>query len=372
MDINKFIEENLIRTKMNTDENNLRDIALEFLKSKCIHNPEDFWDKICCKKETLDRLTRLLLGDIVADTTNFSLEFKKFAESVPSWRFGVISLERLANRMMSSTNESNKKQKVMNSSSDELIEGKLFWSQLEEMELDPNFRINEALVIRKQNSGYCYLHAPVVLEHYLVIIATQGKALDMINIGKYEAQFLDGDKIQEFIMNPLGGNARTFLQDLCTLYNKDLIMTTLPDPIDSPEIFKRVCEDILIKVADKPFLVSGFEIHSNFLVQEKFSFIMDDVVEERCIGTHSMLLIGVRKNELGKYYFLLQNWWESKFFIEVSSEYFQYCNGSLTWVNKVITQHAKDLPLYVASYAETCLDGEGEAFFDKFINIVVA
>lgn len=49
-----------------------------------------------------------------------------------------------------------------------------------------------------------------------------------------------------------------------------------------------------------------------------------------------MVLIGMRKTKEGQYYFLLQNWWESKPFLEVSSEYIAYCGAHIHFVNPAL------------------------------------
>jgi hypothetical protein len=77
-----------------------------------------------------------------------------------------------------------------------------------------------------------------------------------------------------------------------------------------------------------------------------------------------MLIIGARRDERGKYYFLLQNWWASKFFVQVSAEYLQACVPSIYGVNKVITRK-QDLTCYIATYAERSLDEVGDQVFDE-------
>jgi hypothetical protein len=56
---------------------------------------------------------------------------------------------------------------------------------------------------------------------------------------------------------------------------------------------------------------------------------------------HAMVLIGMRKTKTGQYYFLLQNWWESKPFVEVSSEYIAYCGGIVSFVAPAVLSEVK-------------------------------
>lgn len=56
---------------------------------------------------------------------------------------------------------------------------------------------------------------------------------------------------------------------------------------------------------------------------------------------HSMVLIGARKSSLGEYFFLLQNWWEGKYFIEVSGEYMHRCSAITTFAEEDIISSKK-------------------------------
>ena len=55
-----------------------------------------------------------------------------------------------------------------------------------------------------------------------------------------------------------------------------------------------------------------------------------------------MVLIGVRKYK-NKYNFLLQNWWENKYFIEVSPEYMHHCGAQITFIDKKISTRKNGL-----------------------------
>ena len=46
----------------------------------------------------------------------------------------------------------------------------------------------------------------------------------------------------------------------------------------------------------------------------------------------------MRKTMAGEYYFLLQNWWRGRYFIEVSYDYLSICRPEVTFVNKKLTQ----------------------------------
>lgn len=99
----------------------------------------------------------------------------------------------------------------------------LFWSQFTP---EQNERV---LVIRKQYSGLCYLHAPVVLEHYLIAIATGCERPSIIDIGKYQKFLLTGDKLLDFLLKNKGGNSQKTFKDLCNLNDCDTVRYMIPD-----------------------------------------------------------------------------------------------------------------------------------------------
>ncbi len=69
-----------------------------------------------------------------------------------------------------------------------------------------------------------------------------------------------------------------------------------------------------------------------------------------------MLLIGGRKSDTGEFFFLLQNWWEKRFFIEVTAEYLYSSEAIISFVE----EENKDIPsTFVCTnspYSETTTD----------------
>ena len=64
-----------------------------------------------------------------------------------------------------------------------------------------------------------------------------------------------------------------------------------------------------------------------------------------------MNLIGYRI-ENNKYYYLLQNWWKNKQFIEVDSDYMQSCNAIVTFVKTIQNEISLNFPLNFGKYGE--------------------
>lgn len=75
-----------------------------------------------------------------------------------------------------------------------------------------------------------------------------------------------------------------------------------------------------------------------------------------------MVLIGARKSNDNNF-FLLQNWWDGRYFIEVSGEYMYHCHAKIIFVNKAITRKL-DLTSFLcqALFAETDADASETSY----------
>ena len=74
-----------------------------------------------------------------------------------------------------------------------------------------------------------------------------------------------------------------------------------------------------------PALISRFQVYPDFLMPGVVSFTGTPAPQHPPASEpmyHSMVLIGARKTKAGEYFFLLKNWWEGRYFIEVSGEYY--------------------------------------------------
>jgi hypothetical protein len=314
-----------------------RNKAIEFLKGKGITSPETIVAKL--DDIGLDKIDSLVDGDIKVSVGNFFEEhLKQFTDIVPAWIHSTLP---------------GKKRKA--DSQDDGVVVNLFWT---EFSVEQQARI---MVIRKQKSGLCYLHAPVVLEHYLIAIATGGKNSCTYDIGKYEAHVLSGEHLVNFILEDKGGSSRDTLNELCGLTKVDDVKCyTIPDKEDG-SLYSVTCQLILERVSLSPALISVFRVYPDFGQTSAVSFsglpAQNDNVSLSDVERHSMVLIGARKTSEGEYYFLLQNWWQGRYFIEVSGEYMHHCQAQITFVKKAITRKC-ELTTFLseALYAETSAD----------------
>lgn len=265
--------------------------------------------------------------------------FQNFTERCPEWRHENLSDESaLGGKRIRDSEE------VVN----------LFWSKYTPEQNE------KMLVIRKQqNSGLCYLHGPVVLEHYLVSIASGCKINTSINVGKCGDFLLRGNKLEDFLFRDEGGSSEDTLSDICNVRSYDTDHIFIPDIVTFPDSYIEMCNAVLNYVADQPALVSKFNVHKDFQFSDLVSFSGSPDTKNEVIknAMHSMVLIGARKSLKGEYFFLLQNWWDGKYFVEVTGEYMYRCRASITFVTKPLTRRPELMSIQCeALYAETSAD----------------
>jgi hypothetical protein len=89
-----------------------------------------------------------------------------------------------------------------------------------------------------------------------------------------------------------------------------------------------------------PAFVNNFAVYKEFLdVRIK----RHDVRGAAKCGTHAMVLLGVRIDSTGKLWFLLQNWWEGKQFVEVSEDYWSAVTARAFFVKTTQTHTRQDM-----------------------------
>ena len=191
-----------------------------------------------------------------------------------------------------------------------------------------------ALVERFQKSGLCYMHAPVVLQHYLVAMANE-EPIPMLDMTKYLKQHMSPSQLYDHIWENKGGDSYDFLEkvlfdklayDDVILYSGRELKTT--DLCHSMEQYG-------------PALVSGFHVSQDFKDSNQWQHLGIQS-NELFLGMHAMLLVGYRKfnDKNGKetIHYLLQNWWKSKAYVEVDMNFLASSKSSLRFITKKQTQ----------------------------------
>jgi hypothetical protein len=252
--------------------------------------------------------------DTVYESVNevtFQKEFESFCERCPQWSADDVAL---------------------------------FWKTYE--------HITDLLVIRCQRTGLCFMHAPVTLQHYLVCIC-KGKKSDtgIIDIASYINKYWKSDKLADYLFRNRGGDSYRFFLEI-NHHVPDLRMKL--DRFHMPNVDQKFWESMMVELQSRPVLLSNFTVRDSFQSSVAVSFNTFNR-DEKEVGQHAMLIVGGRKSE-DEYYFLLQNWWSGRYFIEVSSTYLQETDSVLTFVRADIESIPEDLPTTRATYAETTAD----------------
>ena len=202
---------------------------------------------------------------------------------------------------------------------------------------------DDLMVARVQESGLCYLLAPIVLQHYLVTCGSGGTEHQMINAGKFIAEEFTARQILDHLTKEDGGSSQRFAQQIMGLRPSEL------------KIFLPTTEVLAATLKKYGVgLVSYMLADSNFNDgTDKCSYLDDDFKDNG--GGHAMVVVGHRTHE-GRHIFLLQNWWRNKQLIEVSAEYMEKSQAQVHFVTKNLEHIPKTFPTIEASYAVTSVD----------------
>lgn len=213
--------------------------------------------------------------------------------------------------------------------------------------------IDNLKVMRRQHSGLCCMHAPVVLQHYHVSISKGRSAcLATIDIASYIGKFMTSDDLWNYRMFGLFRNSVVLMTEInYHVENFNLIQYHISKdfPLES------ICEMIMDRLKSLPALVSNFAVDYAFATAG--TSFLSDTIYRTIEGYHSMVMIGGRKCPEHKFVFLLQNWWDKRYFIEVSAKYVA-SGASICFVDPAceIRNIPDEYPVILDHYAETDAD----------------
>lgn len=199
---------------------------------------------------------------------------------------------------------------------------------------------------RSQRGGLCYINAPVILQYYLVAINNRHNDTGIINTLKMIRKW-DGKRLEQHIFQDTGGRSVNILREI--LQPNSLVVPTSK------------FETHLKKYG--PLLISGFVVHDDFL-ENKLSY--DGVPQGDVVGTHAMLIIGARRDLDNKLWFLVQNWWDSKQFVQISKSYLVNCKAVCFVVKTAQNSIPTEFPTHLHTYAESeHLDKSDQLIFEN-------
>jgi hypothetical protein len=178
------------------------------------------------------------------------------------------------------------------------------------------------LAQRFQRSGLCFMNGPVMVQYYREVLNYKlgKKEYPMLDLLKFLREKLEPDELSSYIFKIEGGDSHLFMK---RIIGPDSYI--LPSGVhDIIENYKKY----------GPALVQKFEVREDFLncnVHHHYGTSTSNKV----IGYHSMALVGYRideSNNRNKRFYLLQNWWREKQFIEVDDEYLKKYVGAIYFI----------------------------------------
>jgi hypothetical protein len=226
---------------------------------------------------------------------------------------------------------------------------------------------DKVLIQRQQLFGTCAVHAPVVLQHYLVAMANPGKATPTVDINKWLRKKATADILDGVIFGK-GVDSTQVLERI-------LVQGSFPGSRIPQALFDEV-ELVLERYG--PLLAPMWRVTKDFhgAATRHLRPVSSHVTVGNTVGGdafHSMLIVGSRRvsptgvakrrsahKPSDKTRLLLQNWWEKKQFVEVDEGYYNACMGELA--HYVITKQPRiprNLDTTRAPYSISTSDGAG-------------
>lgn len=166
-----------------------------------------------------------------------------------------------------------------------------------------------ALCQRYQKSGLCYMHGPAMVQHYSLSHYGSPEKPVMIDLLSYVQNHFTTKQLENHIFSDEGGDSHLFLKSILEAGSQLKSFFSLPPYEEFVDCFEKF----------GPCLVSQFKVHPCFYEGTQRHF--HDQPTGILLGLHAMVVVGHRKDEAGKSFFLLQNWWKLKQFVECGAEY---------------------------------------------------
>jgi hypothetical protein len=189
----------------------------------------------------------------------------------------------------------------------------------------------EIKVQRHQLSRLCSLHAPAVMHFYLSSIQS-GQRVNMLNIVGFVRDKFTTKQLKNHLIDNHGGSSVHLLYTLTKA-------NSTPCPIDQIKTNFQLYG---------PGLVSLFAIYDDFCKTDQFHY--HGIPTGTFHGHHAMVLVGYKVVD-GQDFFLLQNWWKEKQYVEVSSSYLIASQAIVHFVQENVEPlQQNDFPTLDGSY----------------------
>jgi len=186
---------------------------------------------------------------------------------------------------------------------------------------------------RLQLSGLCYMHAPAVVQHYKI---ADNHKVPMLDIKEFIHTNFDAVQLEKHIFDDEGGDSRGFLQKI--LQPKSIVVSSR---------IGNIADDFAQYGVG---LVSQFQVfgdfYDNLTVRNHYGSPFGTYK-----GLHAMALVGHR-NANGKRYYLLQNWWKTKQFVEIDEDYLKKSGATIYFVETPQIEIPTNFPRVDGRYFE--------------------
>lgn len=233
------------------------------------------------------------------------------------------------------------------------------------------------MLLRKQLSNTCYLHATVTILHdILVNINSDIAPMDVTKILiEQNVKFL-----RDFVFNPKHAcTALIFLTSFAGFTPEEYVNVTLTGPLEILRNNVKLVMDCFNKYG--PGLVHQFHVSPNDDFYKNKTLMSFPQATHNCdrelCKMHAMVLIGYRLTDTGVM-FLIQNTWGEPFLVEMSDQYLQSASSQVAFFTKALDP--KKFQNYLIdnkknwSYAEAApsfADTEANESFDEVNESVV-
>ena len=217
--------------------------------------------------------------------------------------------------------------------------------------------IMDALILRVQLSGLCFLHAPIVALHYLLNMTARHP--ETIDISRFMLMHVGDGGTARYVLTDSGGSAESVLLQLA----QPRLGATEATLVSRPYNFGAV-SDVGPELR-RLLSVLGPGVVTSFLVEEALASPRTSYTGARTtplVGLHALVLVGVRFDVAsGKYFMICQNSWARLPFFEVDEDYWYDCKAQVSFVN---TKQTALRPGYATNdllVAESAVVGAGVA-----------
>lgn len=211
----------------------------------------------------------------------------------------------------------------------------------------------EACIQRYQKSRLCYMHAVAMVQYYAIVRYRKKMGLPLehtvLDIASFIKEKFEPDELENHIFKNAGGRSE-----------RELLRILQPGSIVKPVNITDISGVIQNLKDYGPALVANFKVYHDFENVNQHKHCGSENKGKSDNGGHAMVLVGYKFEE-GKHYFLVQNWWLKKQFVEVDHDYFLSCQAKLFFVETEQVEIPSAMPRKCGSWMETAsaefLDG---------------